>query len=1115
MRPIAVRFALIFAFLLAAVVVLPTTGLASEIPPILAWLSIGLVSNLFSLLWIVWGKGVRYRVYFAVLIDFFLITFAVHYLGGIESTISWVYAVALIAIATINSLRVGVYAALVSSLMNAALLLAEFKGIIPHRNYGRINPLFINQDINYLSLKLFSDTILFFAATIVSGVLSQRLIRSKEEVERRNREIVDMQELLQEYMGGLEKTVAERTASLTMANEQLRKEIAERRRAEEALKESESRYRTLVDDSLTAICLIQDGKFVFANKRLSEMSGYGAEELVGKEFVHLLHPDDSALIREVAEKRLSGLGGNEHYHARAITKSGNVVWVETFGSLVEHKGRPAILANILDITDRKRAEEKLRSSEERLSIVFEFAPDAYYLNDQEGKFIDGNKAAEELIGYKKEELIGKSFLDLDLLPDDQVAKAAALLIDSRQGKAAGLDELVLKRKGADKVAVEIRTFPVQIENQSLILGIARDITERRRAEELLRQSEEKYRTLLDAIEIGFYETDLKGNLVFVNDTIQKHLGYSAEELLGMNYRGYADEQDVNTIYKAFNTVYRTGQADKGFVCNVITKEGARKTIEFTGSLVRDAHGKPIGFRGLSKDITARRQAEEQLRRSEEKYRTLFEESKDVISITTPEGRLLDINPAGVQLFGASSKEELLKLNVAQYIYADPTEREKLAKAIDEHGFVKDHEVVMKSRSGNLLNFLLTATAVCDDNGNIVAYRGIMHDVTEKKHLEQQLFQAQKMESIGTLAGGIAHDFNNLLGGILGYASFMKTKMSNDHKFFSYVDTIERSAMRAAELTSQLLGFARGGKYDTKPVNLNDIVRETLKIIGRTFDKSIEIKTHLAGKLPVVEADATQIQQVLMNLCVNALDAMPVGGELTIGTELAILTDDYVRTHLGAKRGSYVVLSVTDTGIGMDKETMKKIFDPFFTTKEKGKGTGLGLAMVYGVIKNHGGSVRVYSEPGAGSTFKVYLPANGVPEAKERFATRRPRGGNELVLLVDDEEAIRSLARDTLESFGYRVLLAENGKEAIEIYRLYKDTIGLVILDMVMPTLGGRETFLKLKELNPNVRALLSTGYSQNGKAKEILDSGVMGFVQKPYQVEELLQKMRTVLDAKV
>jgi signal transduction histidine kinase/CheY-like chemotaxis protein len=389
----------------------------------------------------------------------------------------------------------------------------------------------------------------------------------------------------------------------------------------------------------------------------------------------------------------------------------------------------------------------------------------------------------------------------------------------------------------------------------------------------------------------------------------------------------------------------------------------------------------------------------------------------------------------------------------------------------------------------------------------------LKDITDQKRLEAQLQQAQRMESIGTLAGGIAHDFNNILGGILGYASLTKAVIPSDHKIYSYVETIERSAVRAAELTAQLLGFARGGKYKVAPVDLNHVVDDTMKIISRTLDKSIDIEIRRCEQLPTVEADAGQLEQVLMNLCVNAGEAMPAGGTLTIETDVETLTDEYVKTHVGAKPGPCVTLSVTDTGIGMNKETRERIFEPFFTTKGEGKGTGLGLSMVYGVVKNHEGYVDVRSEPGHGTTFNIYLPVSGKPEEKESSEVDTPLQADELILVVDDEEAIRSFVKEVLGRNGYRVLLAKDGAEAINVYQQHDGDIGLIILDMVMPKMGGQETFLRLRAHNPGVKVLLSTGYSQSGKAQEILDTGVMGFIQKPYRPNALLAKVRSVLDA--
>jgi two-component system cell cycle sensor histidine kinase/response regulator CckA len=509
-----------------------------------------------------------------------------------------------------------------------------------------------------------------------------------------------------------------------------------------------------------------------------------------------------------------------------------------------------------------------------------------------------------------------------------------------------------------------------------------------------------------------------------------------------------------------------------------------------------------------------KQAAYELAVSERRYRTMFEESQDVIYMADINGNLIDINQAGVEFFGYASRSELLQVNISRDLYENPQDGQKFLAAILISGYVRDFEVNLKTKIGKPLVAMITARVEYNENDRIIGYRGIMRDITERKLLEQRYLQAQKMESIGLLAGGIAHDFNNILGGILGYASWMKTNLKEDELFFKPVDTIEKSAQRAAELTGQLLAFARGGKYDTKAASLNSVITESLKIISGTFDKSIVIETDLDKSLPTVEIDVGQIQQVLINLCVNARDAMPGGGRMTIQSSLAVLGDEDVSNQPDAHPGWFAVLTVSDTGVGMDENVRQRIFEPFFTTKEKGKGTGLGLSMVYGVVKNHGGFVHVYSEVGDGTTFRVYLPLSGKPEVVEHGGDDEMAGGHESILIIDDEEVIREVAGEILSSYGYSVQLAADGEDGVKIYKKQEPRCDLVILDMIMPRQGGRDTLLKLKKINPAVKVLFSTGYSQNEKVNEILALGVDGFIQKPYQVNNLLSKVREILDGK-
>lgn len=393
-------------------------------------------------------------------------------------------------------------------------------------------------------------------------------------------------------------------------------------------------------------------------------------------------------------------------------------------------------------------------------------------------------------------------------------------------------------------------------------------------------------------------------------------------------------------------------------------------------------------------------------------------------------------------------------------------------------------------------------------GNIVAK---FEDLTEKKVLEDALQQAQKMESIGTLAGGIAHDFNNILGGVIGYTSFIKNQMPKNDPLYKYINIIESSAKRAADLTQQLLAFARGGKYRVQLLNLNSLVKEAVELIESTIPNNIKLKLTCAPETLAIEVDGGQIIQTIVNMCINARDAMPDGGLLNINTLRATLDEQFTYKHPGSKIGNYVLLRVSDTGTGMSEETKQRIFEPFFTTKRDKKGTGLGLAMVYGIIKNHKGYIDVTSEIGVGTTFSIYLPTSD--KTLEETSPTTSKESNETILVAEDEEIIRELLIEMLDSGGYQVISAENGKEALEIYNKQFKQIDLVILDIDMPELNGKEAFLKFKEINPDVKVLLSSGYSQETSTQDILSEGVLGFLQKPYGVNDLLNKIRHVMDS--
>jgi signal transduction histidine kinase/ActR/RegA family two-component response regulator len=385
---------------------------------------------------------------------------------------------------------------------------------------------------------------------------------------------------------------------------------------------------------------------------------------------------------------------------------------------------------------------------------------------------------------------------------------------------------------------------------------------------------------------------------------------------------------------------------------------------------------------------------------------------------------------------------------------------------------------------------------------------------EMQKLQQQLFQAQKMETIGTLAGGIAHDFNNLLVGVLGTASLMKTSVDKNSLLQEHIQTIEQTALRASELTKQLLGFARAGKYEVRSVDLNDTIEELMKLISRTLDKDIIVTAQFADDLWTIEGDSNQLHQALLNICLNARDAMPNGGALMLTTENLEIETQTSSSHFNVAPGKYVHIVITDTGVGMDAATQARIFEPFFSTKERGKGTGLGLAMVYGIVRNHGGRIYVDSEIDNGSTFHIYLPVTqSAPVIIKPESQLEAPLGHETILLVDDERVILDVASRILKQLGYGVLLAREGQEALRVFAERRHEIALVILDMVMPRLNDREVFRRLKEIDPQVRVLLSSGYSVEGDAQAILSEGVIGFVQKPYLVSDLAQAVKRALQA--
>jgi len=511
---------------------------------------------------------------------------------------------------------------------------------------------------------------------------------------------------------------------------------------------------------------------------------------------------------------------------------------------------------------------------------------------------------------------------------------------------------------------------------------------------------------------------------------------------------------------------------------------------------------------LRAEMAEREQAQQALRDSEAKYRSLFENLYDVYYSTDDKGKITLVSPS-VKNYLGYSPNELIGRNIKD-AYVSAQEREAFLLRLNKDGYVKNFETQLKRKDNSIIWVSTNAQMLKDDEGKFIGVEGITRDVTDRKALEIQLRQAQKFEAIGTLAGGVAHDFNNLLMGIQGRASLVGSENNASPEQREHLEAIEEYVRSATNLTKQLLGLAREGKHEVKPFDLNELVKASASMFGRTR-KEIRIQVTTAPKTVVVEGDRGQIEQVLLNLFVNAWHAMPDGGDLNLMVSRVILDEFALQTYQ-LLPGRYCKIGVSDTGIGMDEETRLRVFDPFFTTKDKSRGTGLGLASAYGIVKNHDGVITVDSEVGKGATFSVYLPISDKNAQRDEAVREGLEKGSETILLVDDEEMIIEVATAMLEKLGYQVIAARSGDEAISTTAEPGAVFDLVILDMIMPGMDGGKVFEKIRETKPAVPVILSSGYAVDGQATEIMNKGCNGFIQKPFNLSELSQKIRQILD---
>ena len=1017
------------------------------------------------------------------------------------------------------------------------------------------------------------------------------------------------------------------------------RDITKRKETEEALQQSERRFRKIIEKAPDGFVLLSKGwKFTYASPSALKTFGYSLEEYEHLNPNDLTHPEDLPAVLAELDKLINDPSKTPILQYRFKRKDGTLRWIEsTFSNLLAEPGIEAILINFRDITDRKELETRLQLHAHLLDEIGE----AVMATDLDGKIIYWNKAAEKLYGWAAEEVIGKDVLDVT---PSQMSKAqAAEIMEALRKGESWSGEFIVQRKDGSTFSALVTDSPFFDSNGKLAgsIGISTDITERKRFENAIKESEEKYRTLieisadaifinqnnkivylnhsavklfgaekpeqiigkspfevfhpdyheiiknrinemlergklvpmleekiiqlngtvvdvevtaspfifkgehaiqvvlrdvtnrkerekqirfqaslLDQVNNGVLALDNDGKIIYWNKYAEKLHGWKKEEVIGKYPAEFLLTEESLVQLDHFTREFELGKQWSGELM-LLRKDGSKFPAYATYSLLYDTERKIIGTVAVSVDITEQKKAEELVMQSKEQLllqSTALESAANAIAITDIDGIIKWANPAFCKLTGYSEEE----------IIGSKPNLLKSGKMSDEYfadlwntvlsGNVWRGELINKRKDGTLYDEEMTITPVKNLKGEITHFVTVKEDVTREKELQRQIFQAQKLESIGTLASGIAHDFNNILGIILGYCTLLERSRKDEERFKKNIETISRAVKRGANLVQQILAFARKSDMSFEILNINTVVRELSQMLRETFPKSVSIDLKLDENIPALVMDQTQINQALLNLCVNARDAIlekeKPYGTITIRTSY-IAGQKLQKKFPDAVPDKYVVISVSDTGTGIEESVRDRLYDPFYTTKAPDKGTGLGLSLVYGVVKTYNGFVDLESEVGKGTTFTLYLPI--YQEIEEKESDEQPEEkistkGIETLLVVEDEEMLRNMLEELLGKQGYKVILASDGEEGVEKYKQFKDEIALVISDLGLPRMSGIDLFNTLLNIDQDVKTILASGFIDAGVSSELYKKGIREIIRKPYDSAELLQKVRTTLD---
>ena len=890
--------------------------------------------------------------------------------------------------------------------------------------------------------------------------------------------------------------------------------------AEDKRQRSEDRYRSILEAMTDAVYICSpDFRIEYMNPKMLDRIGYDA-------------------TGELCHKAINDLNDKCPFCVSAKVQQGQALQTEIVSPkdrrsyLVSHSPIHNVDATIStmaiyrDITILKNTEAALRGSEEKYRSLFENGTDLLWIHDLKGNLIETNLAFKKEYGWSEDDFTNLNVRDL--IPDryrNQFEVILNRLIEN--GKDEGHLRVVTK-DGRERVIEYVNSLIYDQGVPVAVRGSGRDVTDRLKAEKALKESERRYRTILEDIEEGYFEVDLTGNYIFVNEAMCQIRGQSKAELIGMNNRDFMTKETAQKVFKVFNQVYNSGKPVKTTDWETIHKDGAKRHMEVSVSLIKDAKDQPCGFRGLVRDVTQKKQDEAELISTKNFLQNILNSSIDGITTTDLHGKVTYCTPKLQDMTGYEPKEIIGK-KIATFYGNGIQDAKKVMTMLKEKGELTNYETKFRKKDGALIDVFLSASLLRIQNGEITGTLGIFKDITDKKRLEEDLLQAQKLESVGVLAGGIAHDFNNLLTVILGNISLAKGDLTKGD-ILEFLSEAEKASLKAKGLTHQLITFSKGGAPVKKTASLIEFTKNSVNFA--LSGSNVRCEFSLPDDLWRVEYDENQMEHAINGLINNAVEAMPEGGIIKIFAENIMIKEEEGQS-LNLQKSKYVKISIRDQGSGISEEILPRIFDPYFSTKDRGnqKGMGLGLTTVYSIISRHKGHINVDSEKDAGATFHIYLPAisaEGKAQRAERdlgspSTTVKPQSTIidhqstvKRVLVMDDEESLRNLVKLMLIRFGYEVGLARDGAEAIALYKealMTGQRFDAVILDLTIKGgMGGEQAIKELIKIDPDVKAIISSGYFNDPVMANFRDYGFRRAMPKPYTTDTLGKALGEVLN---